>query len=140
MGRVPAVSIDDNKAVVAAFYAEAINGRDLGAVDRYLTEDFTHNGEQRGRAGQRDAVQMFLDGFSDLHNEIEFMLGEGDLVAAHQTWTGTHDGEFLGNAPSGNAVEFTSTAVLRFSGDQIAEAWDEADILAVLQQVGALAG
>jgi hypothetical protein len=30
---------------VQRFYADAINGRDLSAVDRLLTEDFVHNGE-----------------------------------------------------------------------------------------------
>ena len=45
-----------------------------------LSEDFTHNGERRGRTGQRQAVEAFLRGFPDLHNEIAFMLAEGDLV------------------------------------------------------------
>jgi steroid delta-isomerase-like uncharacterized protein len=131
---------DDNKRIVERFYAEAINDRDLDAVDRYLTEGFVHNGDERGRAGQRDAVRMFLDGFSDLTNTIELMVAENELVAAHQSWHGTHDGSFLGVAPTGKAVEFTSTAVLRFENGLIAEAWDEADILAVMQQIGAFGG
>jgi predicted ester cyclase len=98
-----------------------------------------HNGELRGRSGQRQAVEAFLAGFSDLRNEIEFMVGEGDLVAAHQTWTGTHDGAFLGVEPTGREVTFTSTAVLRIEGGQIAQAWDEADLLGVMQQIGAVA-
>lgn len=61
------VSLDSNKQVVRRFYAEAINGRELGAVDRLLSEDFSHNGERRGRDGQRQAVDAFLRGFPDLH-------------------------------------------------------------------------
>lgn len=83
-------------------------------------------------------MAYFLEAFSDLSNAIELMLGEGDLVAAHQTWRGTHDGEFLGVAATGKRVEFTSTAVLRIEDDLIAEAWDEVDMLKVLQQTGAL--
>ena len=123
------------KQLVRRFYAEAINDRDLSAVDRLLTEDFVHNDEARGRDGQRAAVQAFLDGFSDLHNEILLILGEDDLVAAHQRWSGTNDGPFLGNDPTGRSVAFTSTAVLRVEGDQIAEAWDEVDLLGLTSQL-----
>lgn len=82
--------LEANKELVRRFYAEAINARDVRAVDRLLGEDFVHNGEARGRVGQRQAVQYFLDAFSDLSNEIVFMLAEGDLAAAHQRWRGTH--------------------------------------------------
>jgi len=80
-------------------------------------------------------VAAFLDGFSDLHNEILLILAEGDLVAAHQRWTGTHDGSFLEIPATGRRVEFTSTAVLRIEGDLIAEAWDESDMLGLTHQL-----
>lgn len=127
----------ENKDLVRRFYAEAINGRDLDAVDRLLSEDFTHDGEVRGRSGQRQAVAAFLDGFSDLRNEVLLILAEDDLVAAHQRWTGTHDGEFLGFAPTGHAVEFTSTAVLRVENGLIAAAWDQVDLLGLTRQLEA---
>jgi steroid delta-isomerase-like uncharacterized protein len=129
--------LEANKDLVRRFYAEAIDGRDLDAVERLLAEDFTHDDERRGRTGQRQAVAAFLDGFSDLRNEILLILAEGDLVAAHQRWTGTHDGEFLGIAPTGRRVEFTSTAVLRIADGLIAAAWDEVDLLGLTRQLGA---
>ncbi len=129
---------DRNKEVVRRFYEEAINGRDLGAVERLLSESFEHDGERRGRGGQRQAVKAFLDAFPDLAHEIELILAEGDLVAAHQTWRGTHRGEFLGVAPTGKAIRFTSTAVLRVRNGLIEAAWDEVDLLGVLTQLGAL--
>jgi predicted ester cyclase len=129
--------ITANKQLVQRFYAEAINGRDLSAVDRLLTEDFLHNGEPRGQDGQRAAVQAFLGGFSDLRNEILLILGEADLVAAHQRWMGTNDGPFAGAPATGKPVEFTSTAVLRIEGGRIAEAWDEVDMLGLSGQLSA---
>lgn len=65
---------------------------------------------------------------------------EGDLVAAHQKWRGTHDGKFLGVEATGKEVALTSTAVLRVRDGAICEARDEVDLLAVLQQLGALPG
>lgn len=131
------MSADANKQLVRRFYAEAINARDLDAVGRLLSEDFTHDDERRGRDGQRAAVAAFLDGFSDLHNEILLLLGEDDLVAAHQRWTGTHDGAFLGLAPTGRRVAFSSTAVLRIEDGLIAAAWDEVDMLGLMRQLRA---
>lgn len=129
------MSTDANKDLVRRFYREAINERDSGACERLLSPDFVHNGESRGRGGQRQAVDYFLAAFPDLHDEIELILAEGDLVAAHQRWTGTHEGEFLGVEATGRRVEFTSTAVLRIRDGLIAEAWDEMDAAGLLAQL-----
>jgi predicted ester cyclase/predicted enzyme related to lactoylglutathione lyase len=128
-------SPDANKDLVTRFYAEAINGRDLGAVERLLTADFVHNGEARGREGQREAVAAFLTAFPDLHTEIKLIFAEGDLVCAHQRWRGTHESSFLEIAPTGSRVTFTSTAVLRARDGLIAEAWDEVDIAGLIAQL-----
>ncbi len=130
----------DNKDLVRRFYREAINERDLESVDRLLSEDFVHNGERRGRPGQREVVAGFLAGFPDLRNEILLILAEGDLVAAHQRWTGTHDGPFLDIPPTGRGVEFTSTAVLRIEDGLIVEAWDEVDMLTLTRQLSRSSG
>jgi steroid delta-isomerase-like uncharacterized protein len=125
------------KDLVRRFYREAINERDASACERLLGADFVHNGEPRGRAGQRQAVEYFLAAFPDLHNEIELILAEDGLVAAHQRWSGTQMGEFLGIAATGRAVEFTSTAVLRIRDGLILQAWDEMDAAGLLQQLSA---
>ncbi len=70
-----------------------------------------------------------------MRNEIELILAEDDLVAAHQRWAGTHEGEFLGVEASGRRVEFTSTAVLRIRDGLISQAWDELDTGAILAQL-----
>ena len=134
--RSVAVSDDASKELVRRFYREAIDERDSSACERLLSVDFVHNGEPRGRAGQRQAVDYFLAAFPDLRNEIELILAEDDLVAAHQRWTGTHKGEFLGVEATGRRVEFTSTAVLRIRDGLIARAWDEVDAAGILQQLG----
>lgn len=130
-----AMSVEDNKQFVRRFSAEVINGRDIDAIDELLSADFAHNGESRGREGQKQAVRAFLHGFSDLRNEIGIILGEGRLVAAHQTWTGTHDGEFLGVAPTGKRVSFGSTAILEVRGSEIAAATDVVDIAGLMDQL-----
>ena len=131
------MGLGENKELVRRFYREAINERDAGACERLLGADFAHDGERRGREGQRQAVQYFLDAFPDLRHEITLILAEGDLVAAHQLWRGTHGGEFMGVAATGKTVEFSSTAILRIADGLIAEAWDEVDVAGLMGQLGA---
>ena len=87
-----------------------------------------HNGEARGRPGQRQAVEAFLTAFPDLRHEILIILAQAELVSAHQRWTGTMKGAFMDHAPNGKAISFFSTAILKIRGSQIAEAWDVTDI------------
>jgi predicted ester cyclase len=121
------VTPEQNKEVVRSFYAEAINGRDAYACERWLSKRFVHNGVRRGAEGQREVVTYFLAAFEPLRHEILLLLAEDELVAAHQRWTGRHVGEFLGVPASGREVVFTSTAVLKLAGSEIVQAWDELD-------------
>lgn len=129
------MALEENKELVRRFYAEVINERDVGAIDSLLSADFVHNGEARGRGGQKQAVAAFLEGFDDLRNEIEILIAEGDQVAAHQSWRGTHSGEFLGVPATGKRVEFPSTAVLRIRDGLISEAIDVVGIAELMAQL-----
>jgi predicted ester cyclase len=129
------VSLEESKEIVRSFYAEAINGRDAYACERWLAKGFVHNGVKRKAEGQREVVAYFLAAFEPLHHEIVLLLAEDDLVAAHQRWSGRHVGEFLGCAASGREIAFTSTAVLRIARGEIAQAWDEMDSAAIVAQL-----
>ena len=129
------MTVEDNKEVVRSFYAEAINGRDAYACERWLSKGFVHNGVKRGREGQREVVAYFLAAFEPLRHEILLLLAEDDLVAAHQRWSGRQVGEFLGCAAGGREISFTSTAVLKIAGGEIVQAWDEMDTGAITAQL-----
>lgn len=126
---------NENLELVQRFYEEAINQKDSTACARLLTDDFVHNSEFRGQAGQQAAVDAFLSAFPDLENKILMTVAEDDKVVAHQRWRGTHHGEFMGMEPTGNKVEFTSTAILLIHGERIAQAWDEVDLLGLQLQL-----
>ena len=127
---------NENTELVERFYAEAINQKDSTACERLLTDDFVHNNEFRGRAGQQAAVDTFLTAFPDLEVKVLMTVTEDDKVAAHQRWRGTHEGEFIGIPATGKKVEFTSTAILLISHDGlIAQAWDEVDLFGLSAQL-----
>jgi len=129
------MSLEANKEIVRSFYSEAINSRDSYACERWLSKGFVHNGVKRGREGQREVVAYFLAAFEPLAHEIQLLLAEDDLVAAHQHWRGRQVGEFLGAPASGREITFTSTAVLKLAGGEIVAAWDEMDTAPILAQM-----
>ena len=121
-----------NKALATSFYADVVNAHNLDSVDRLVAEDFVHNGEPRGRAGQRAAMAELLEAIPDLRTETILILAEGDLVSAQQRWTGTHLGAVAGIEATGRPIELTSTAILRIHDGLISEAWDEIDLAHLL--------
>ncbi len=51
---------------------------------------------------------------------------------------GTHEGEFMGVAPTGKRVEFQGIATVRIREGKIAENRGMPDMLGLLQQLGAV--
>jgi predicted ester cyclase len=75
--------------------------------------------------------------FPDIRIAPVGLVGEGDLFALHLRASGTHEGEFMGAAPTGNRVEISAMAFLRFDADgKVAERWARIDDVAMLTQLG----
>lgn len=65
--------------------------------------------------------------------------GEDDRAAARLTLTGTHEGELMGVPGTNRPISFSIITILRFDDDGlIAERWNVADFLTMLQQIGAV--
>ena len=54
------------------------------------------------------------------------------------TLTGTHDGEFMGVAPTGKKIEINGIQIGRFENGKIVERWGSSDELGIMQQIGAV--
>lgn len=76
--------------------------------------------------------------FPDLHFKIEDIVAEGDKVAYRLTVSGTHKGQFQGIPPTDKEVSFTSTGISNVVNGKAAEDWIEADIMGLMQQLGAI--
>ena len=68
---------------------------------------------------------------------IDDMVAEGNKVAIRVTFKGTHQGEFLGIAPTGKDVSIPISLIYRLAGGMIVEHWMLADQLGLMQQLGA---
>jgi len=131
------MSAEANRELVERFYREVVNERKLGVIDELISDDFVHNGESRGREGQRKIYEEFLTAFHDLQTEIIEIFAADDLVAVHRRWTGTHSGAFQGVEATGRKVDFQSTAILKIRDGRIVEYNGVLDMLALMAQLGA---
>jgi predicted ester cyclase len=93
--------------------------------------------DSHGPQGLQETVTQFRAAFPDLNLTIEDTVAHGDRVATRWTATGTHQGELLGLAPTGEPVAITGMTIDRFRGAKIIEAWSNWDTLDLMQQIGA---
>ena len=82
--------------------------------------------------------RRFRTAFPDIRVTVLRTVTEDDLVAVHYQVTGTHQGDALGFASTGRAVEFSGISIARIAADQIAEGWNLVDFLTCYQQLGVL--
>lgn len=104
----------NRKNVVERFVREALDG---GVLD---VEDETR-GEFAEQSKRR--ILAWRTAFPDFAMSIEQVVAEGDWVAFRLKHRGTHRGEYLGIAPTGRSVEFTSMVFNRVEGGVVVENW-----------------
>ena len=109
---------------------DAIGAGDLDALDELMAPDLA--------AGVRDAVGALREAFPDYGGTNELQIVDGDWMATRWRYHGTHRGEYLGVAPTGQRVEFTGISMSRFANGRMVESIVEFDDAAVLRQLGAL--
>jgi predicted ester cyclase len=91
-----------------------------------------------GPEGQKQIVNLYRGAFTNAHISVEDQLAEGDRVVTRWTGSGTHQGELMGVAPTGNQVRVTGITINRLSGARIAESWTNYDALGMMRQIGAI--
>lgn len=132
---------EQNKKIVREFYAEVFQKRNLGAVDRFMHDEYIqHNPDVRqGKAGFVDFHRGFFTAVPDFRATVNRMIAEDDLVFVYNTITGTHLGEgFLDYPPTGNKIQFDTVDMYRLKDGKLCEHWDVADTRALFTQVGAI--
>jgi predicted ester cyclase len=138
------MSVEANKAVTRRIPLEVFNDGNLGAADEVIAADFTEHvpmpGAPPGLAGFKQYVTMLRAAFPDLRYTVEDEIGEGDRVVARMTVRGTHRGAFLGVPPTGKRVTWTEMHAGRVVEGKLVEHWGNADMLGLLQQLGAIPG
>jgi steroid delta-isomerase-like uncharacterized protein len=137
------MSVEANKALIRRFYDEVwargnLDVADEVFADEYVRHDFRGGEPEPGPAGQKKIAGDFRAAFPDLRWQVDFLIGEGDMVAGRWTASGTHEGPWAGVAPTGRAMEFSGINVFRFEDGKVVEIWNHRDDLGLMQQLDAL--
>jgi steroid delta-isomerase-like uncharacterized protein len=133
-----------NKDTVGAMI-EAINARDLAALDDLMADDVVRHSQSTPDVQVRSLEDMkaFLRAdfatVPDSRIECPMLIAEGDLVATWCTYGGTQQGPMGPFPATGKPFVLDFSGFLRFEEGKIAEMWTVWDNLAALSQLGLLA-
>ena len=129
----------DNKASVRRFYEEVINGRNPETIDELLTADSVdHTFDSQGVEALKQFFAMLFQAFPDLHVEVHDVIAEGELAAARVTYSGSHEGQFIGIPATGRQTRVSGVDFFRMQDGQQAEHWGGPDMASLLQQLGVM--
>ena len=137
------MSAKENKTIFRRLQEEVLGQGNLELVDELLAPDYVSHApgdseQTRGAEDIKHIVRTYRAAFPDLTYTVEEQVAEGDMVVTRWTAHGTHQGEFMGIAPSGNSIEVSGMSMDRISGGKIAEDWVNWDALEMMQQIGAI--
>ena len=130
----------------ASIITSAVDRLNAGDVEGYMSKLYDPRSRFHGYppafAPDRDGIAAFyralIAAVPDTRIAPRDMLIDGERVAVRFTFTGTHEGELLGAAGTGRALEVEGITVLRFANGLVVERWNRLDDLALLTQLGAL--
>ena len=128
--------VDRQRAFVQTIQAEGRLDRLDEWVHPAIVDHGRPDGAPEGIEGVRAVLGMIRAAFPDHDARVLQMVGEGDLVATHKTFTGTHLGEFLGVPPTGRRATIRVMDVVRYEDGLIAEHWNVIDVAGLMAQLG----
>jgi predicted ester cyclase len=76
--------------------------------------------------------------FPDFRAEVQQQLTQGDRVASHWVFSGTHSGNLFGIPATGKSVRFQNLSIARVIDQKVVQYNSETGWLDFLMQVGAL--
>ena len=114
-------AIERNKKTIERFKV-CINTNDKNLADELIAADAEFASlispqKLYGGKGYLSVVDFMRKSFSDIHWEIVDMAAEDDKVAVSWICSGTHDGEFMGNPPTGKKFSFRCMNFYYFNED-----------------------
>jgi predicted ester cyclase len=134
------MSIEENKTRQRRVFEEVFNKGNLAIIPEFIAPDYVYRSplgmEAKGPEGFKQMVARVRTAFPDIHFTIEDIIAEGDKVVTRFTRRSTHQGEFMGIAPTGKKVTITGILITRWVGGKEVEAWESLDTLAMFQQLG----
>jgi len=134
------MSRSSNVRLIETWYHRMWNRWDKTAFEEILTPEIAFRGSlgqvKQGYGGIAEYMDFIRAAFPDFTNNIQEIISEGDKAFARLSYTGTHEGEIFGIAPTGKRIAYSGAAVFSFAGEKmIREVWVLGDIYGLLLQL-----
>ena len=130
------------KSVVRRNAEEVQSKGNFDLFQELFGEDFIDHTPQPNmtsdKPGVRCLYQTLRTGFPDFHAVIHWQTVDGEIVTTFKTYYRTHQGIFLGVAPTGRQIHFEAVDAMRVHEGKITEHWGAANLYSLLQQLGVL--
>jgi predicted ester cyclase len=108
-------------------------------AEALLAPDFVDHTPFPGFEGSREDVltvfRMLRSAFPDLRAEVVSQFSDGERVATHKIFHGTHTGPFLGVQPTRRNVKIQMMDIVRIAGGQIREHWSVVNVPDLMSQL-----
>jgi predicted ester cyclase len=119
---------EENKAMVRRM----VEGINAGDEDSTVEELFAPRVARRVKR----LFAAFRSAFPDWQEEIVELVAEENTVAGRFRCSGTHRGEFLGEAPTGRRMDVEEVFFLRVEDGKFVDFWGLEDSLGRMRQLG----
>jgi steroid delta-isomerase-like uncharacterized protein len=134
--------MSSNESRLRRLFADVWNGEDPTTAadlvdERYTIHDRALAEDLQGPELYRALAAGTREVFPDMTITVEDTVAAGGTVAVRWTMRGTHEGEFLGVAPTGRTVTLPAIEFDRFEDGRLVETWTQSDQLGLLEQLDA---
>ena len=133
--------LNANKTLIRQFVEEVQNQHQVEAIDTFPAPSFVNYdpfpGLPSNVEGAKQIHRMLFAAFPDLHMTIQDQAAEGDKVWTRKIATGTHQGVFLGITATGKSIAWKIIDIMTIQNGKITEHWVVADVMGLMQQLGA---
>jgi steroid delta-isomerase-like uncharacterized protein len=121
---------------------ERVQGHgDFDLFEELFADDFVDHTPQPGTTPDKDGVRILYRrlraAFPDFRPEIHWQTVDDDIVTTFKTYHGTHLGPLFGIEPTGRTVQFDTVDAMRVRDGRICEHWGVANLLSLVEQLGA---
>ena len=117
-----------------AMVRRMVEGINSGEIESTVDELFAPRAARRVKR----LFTEFYNAFPDWREEIVELVAEGNTVAGRFRCSGTHLGEFLGEAPTGKRMDVEEVFFLRVEEGKFVDFWGLEDSLNRMRQLGLL--
>ncbi len=135
------MALEENKALVRRFIEELFGQGNMALADELLSAEAAEV--------YRAWAANVRGGLPDLRATVEYLVAEGDLVAAFWVWEGTHTGVAIGPyvdllvpsgciEPTGKRITMSGCFLFRVAGGKLTRLRLDGDLLHLFQQYGVL--